>query len=180
MQLHILELADILIERPSQYARRVEEISTVFKNLHHLLNSLRPHQVCNLLYRYIYILAFNLHASVLFLFSGIFIMSCTCSVGESNIDSHSGTSDRAPQTSCGGHKEVCNAFPGIFLNCVGTLRNLLLWCQHSEMSLCYDLELVAFNNFVGLTFFSYILYWSVKRLVIRLSEVWTLDLAHVM
>ncbi|MED6123901.1 Mediator of RNA polymerase II transcription subunit 7a [Stylosanthes scabra] len=43
-QLHILELADILIERPSQYARRVEEISTVFKNLHHLLNSLRPHQ----------------------------------------------------------------------------------------------------------------------------------------
>ncbi|RYR02954.1 hypothetical protein Ahy_B06g081782 [Arachis hypogaea] len=44
LQLHILELADILIERPSQYARRVEEISTVFKNLHHLLNSLRPHQ----------------------------------------------------------------------------------------------------------------------------------------
>ncbi|KAI9109547.1 hypothetical protein K1719_019601 [Acacia pycnantha] len=42
--LHILELADILIERPSQYARRVEEISLVFKNLHHLLNSLRPHQ----------------------------------------------------------------------------------------------------------------------------------------
>ncbi|KAL1350218.1 hypothetical protein AAHE18_06G008300 [Arachis hypogaea] len=45
LQLHILELADILIERPSQYARRVEEISTVFKNLHHLLNSLRPHQI---------------------------------------------------------------------------------------------------------------------------------------
>lgn len=44
LQLHVLELADILIERPSQYARRVEEISTVFKNLHHLLNSLRPHQ----------------------------------------------------------------------------------------------------------------------------------------
>ncbi|CAJ2670324.1 mediator of RNA polymerase II transcription subunit 7b-like [Trifolium pratense] len=44
LQLHILELADILIERPSQYARRIEEISTVFKNLHHLLNSLHPHQ----------------------------------------------------------------------------------------------------------------------------------------
>ena len=45
LQLHILELADVLVERPSQYARRVEEISLIFKNLHHLLNSLRPHQV---------------------------------------------------------------------------------------------------------------------------------------
>lgn len=45
LQLHILELADILVERPSQYARRVEDISVVFQNLHHLLNSLRPHQV---------------------------------------------------------------------------------------------------------------------------------------
>ncbi|CAL0304502.1 unnamed protein product [Lupinus luteus] len=42
--LHLLELADILIQRPSQFARRVEEISTVFKNMHHLLNSMRPHQ----------------------------------------------------------------------------------------------------------------------------------------
>ncbi|BBN70513.1 Mediator complex, subunit Med7 [Prunus dulcis] len=42
LQLHILELADILVERPSQYARRVEDISLIFKNLHHLLNSLRP------------------------------------------------------------------------------------------------------------------------------------------
>lgn len=41
LQLHILDLA----ERPSQYARRVEDISLIFKNLHHLLNSLRPHQV---------------------------------------------------------------------------------------------------------------------------------------
>lgn len=47
LQLHILELADVLVERPSQYARRVEEISLIFKNLHHLLNSLRPHQVIN-------------------------------------------------------------------------------------------------------------------------------------
>ncbi|ONI21748.1 hypothetical protein PRUPE_2G085900 [Prunus persica] len=45
LQLHILELADILVERPSQYARRVEDISLIFKNLHHLLNSLRPHQI---------------------------------------------------------------------------------------------------------------------------------------
>jgi hypothetical protein len=41
LQLHILDLA----ERPSQYARRVEDISLIFKNLHHFLNSLRPHQV---------------------------------------------------------------------------------------------------------------------------------------
>ncbi|KAK9196576.1 hypothetical protein WN943_004705 [Citrus x changshan-huyou] len=44
LQLHILELSDVLVERPSQYARRVEDISLIFKNLHHLLNSLRPHQ----------------------------------------------------------------------------------------------------------------------------------------
>uniref|UniRef100_U5GBU4 Mediator of RNA polymerase II transcription subunit 7 n=1 Tax=Populus trichocarpa TaxID=3694 RepID=U5GBU4_POPTR len=40
LQLHILDLA----ERPSQYARKVEDISLIFKNLHHFLNSLRPHQ----------------------------------------------------------------------------------------------------------------------------------------
>uniref|UniRef100_A0A7N0TCV1 Mediator of RNA polymerase II transcription subunit 7 n=1 Tax=Kalanchoe fedtschenkoi TaxID=63787 RepID=A0A7N0TCV1_KALFE len=44
LQLHILELADVLVDRPSQYARRVEDISLIFKNIHHLLNSLRPHQ----------------------------------------------------------------------------------------------------------------------------------------
>ncbi|PKA65684.1 Mediator of RNA polymerase II transcription subunit 7b [Apostasia shenzhenica] len=44
LQLHFLELTDVLVERPSQYARRVEDISLIFKNLHHLLNSLRPHQ----------------------------------------------------------------------------------------------------------------------------------------
>ncbi|KAK7255864.1 hypothetical protein RIF29_29289 [Crotalaria pallida] len=44
LMLHILELTDILIQRPSQFARRVEDISTVFKNMHHLLNLMRPHQ----------------------------------------------------------------------------------------------------------------------------------------
>ncbi|OEL31920.1 Mediator of RNA polymerase II transcription subunit 7b, partial [Dichanthelium oligosanthes] len=44
LQLHILELADILLERPSQYACRIEDISLILRNLHHLLNSLRPHQ----------------------------------------------------------------------------------------------------------------------------------------
>lgn len=44
LQLNLLELADVLVERPSQYARRVEDVSLIFKNLHHLLNSLRPHQ----------------------------------------------------------------------------------------------------------------------------------------
>ncbi|KAL9362852.1 hypothetical protein Peur_045637 [Populus x canadensis] len=43
LQLHILDLADILVERPSQYARKVEHISVIFKNLHHFLNSLRPY-----------------------------------------------------------------------------------------------------------------------------------------
>ncbi|CDY44350.1 BnaC02g03270D [Brassica napus] len=44
LQLHILELADVLVGRPSQYAKRIGDISSIFKNLHHLLNSLRPHQ----------------------------------------------------------------------------------------------------------------------------------------
>ncbi|KMZ67212.1 putative Mediator of RNA polymerase II transcription subunit [Zostera marina] len=44
LQLNFLELADVLVERPSQYAQRIEEISTIFKNMHHLLNCLRPLQ----------------------------------------------------------------------------------------------------------------------------------------
>jgi len=40
---------------------------------------------------------------------------------QDHIDSHYGTSDRAPQTSRGGHKEVCNTFPNIFLNGTKTL-----------------------------------------------------------
>eukprot|EP00245_Coleochaete_scutata_P014393 TRINITY_DN6114_c0_g2_i1.p1 TRINITY_DN6114_c0_g2~~TRINITY_DN6114_c0_g2_i1.p1 ORF type:complete len:194 (+),score=51.23 TRINITY_DN6114_c0_g2_i1:126-707(+) len=40
----VLELVDILIERPSQYARRVEDIAVIMKNIHHLLNAIRPHQ----------------------------------------------------------------------------------------------------------------------------------------
>eukprot|EP00252_Welwitschia_mirabilis_P022616 TRINITY_DN6170_c0_g4_i1.p1 TRINITY_DN6170_c0_g4~~TRINITY_DN6170_c0_g4_i1.p1 ORF type:complete len:171 (+),score=40.43 TRINITY_DN6170_c0_g4_i1:183-695(+) len=40
----MLELADVLVERPSQYARRVEDLALIFKNLFHLLNSLRPYQ----------------------------------------------------------------------------------------------------------------------------------------
>ncbi|GAQ78766.1 Transcriptional coactivator [Klebsormidium nitens] len=39
-----LELVDVLAERPSQYARRVEDIGLILKNMHHLLNLLRPHQ----------------------------------------------------------------------------------------------------------------------------------------
>lgn len=42
--LMLLELIDTCVQRPSQYARRVEDISLLLKNIHHLLNSLRPHQ----------------------------------------------------------------------------------------------------------------------------------------
>lgn len=61
LQLHILELADVLVERPSQYARRVEDISLIFKNLHHLLNSLRPHQaeLLSWLFRSLYFKVFS-------------------------------------------------------------------------------------------------------------------------
>ncbi|KAI5072259.1 hypothetical protein GOP47_0012365 [Adiantum capillus-veneris] len=44
LMFQMLELADVLVERPSQYARRVEDISLVLRNMHHLLNSIRPHQ----------------------------------------------------------------------------------------------------------------------------------------
>eukprot|EP00850_Spirogloea_muscicola_P016837 SM000140S00586 [mRNA] locus=s140:73414:74976:- [translate_table: standard] len=40
----LLELVDVLVERPSQYARRVEDMGLLLKNIHHLLNLLRPHQ----------------------------------------------------------------------------------------------------------------------------------------
>jgi hypothetical protein len=36
---------DVLADRPSQYARKVEDIGLILKNMHHLLNLLRPHQV---------------------------------------------------------------------------------------------------------------------------------------
>lgn len=39
-----VELADVLVQRPAQYARRIEEVGLLFKNIHHLLNSVRPHQ----------------------------------------------------------------------------------------------------------------------------------------
>jgi len=43
--LQFLELTDALIERPSQSARCVEDMTLLLRNIHHLLNSLRPHQV---------------------------------------------------------------------------------------------------------------------------------------
>jgi mediator of RNA polymerase II transcription subunit 7 len=37
-------LTDDLIGTPSAYARRVEEITLLFNNMHHLLNAIRPSQ----------------------------------------------------------------------------------------------------------------------------------------
>lgn len=42
--LQFLELTDALVERPSQSARQVEAMTLILRNIHHLLNSLRPHQ----------------------------------------------------------------------------------------------------------------------------------------
>ncbi|KAJ6778609.1 MEDIATOR OF RNA polymerase II TRANSCRIPTION SUBUNIT 7 [Salix koriyanagi] len=45
LQLHILELADVLVERDlHNMLGEWKTFPFVFKNLHHLLNSLRPHQ----------------------------------------------------------------------------------------------------------------------------------------
>jgi hypothetical protein len=43
-----LDLLDRLVERPSAYARCVENIGVVARNMHYLLNALRAHQVCGL------------------------------------------------------------------------------------------------------------------------------------
>ena len=37
-------LIENLVEAPSQYERRVEEVTLLFNNLHHLLNAIRPSQ----------------------------------------------------------------------------------------------------------------------------------------
>ncbi|KAG0597220.1 hypothetical protein M758_UG321800 [Ceratodon purpureus] len=42
--LQFLELTDALVERPSLSARCVEDMTLILRNIHHLLNSLRPHQ----------------------------------------------------------------------------------------------------------------------------------------
>ncbi|KAL3691069.1 hypothetical protein R1sor_004720 [Riccia sorocarpa] len=44
LSFQFLKFSDVLVERPSQYARRVEDMGLILRNMHHLLNSLRPHQ----------------------------------------------------------------------------------------------------------------------------------------
>ncbi|CAO3691373.1 unnamed protein product [Rhizopus stolonifer] len=39
-----LELLDILIKEPDQFGKYIENISTTFINMHHILNEYRPHQ----------------------------------------------------------------------------------------------------------------------------------------
>lgn len=43
--LQFMDLINNLVQQPSDFARKVEDIGVLFKNIHHLLNSLRPHQV---------------------------------------------------------------------------------------------------------------------------------------
>ncbi|ORY94422.1 MED7 protein-domain-containing protein [Syncephalastrum racemosum] len=39
-----LDLLDALVRNPDQYGDRIENISTIFINMHHILNEYRPHQ----------------------------------------------------------------------------------------------------------------------------------------
>eukprot|EP00898_Chlorokybus_atmophyticus_P007581 jgi/Chlat1/7824/Chrsp66S07275 len=39
-----IDLIKVLAEHPSQYARRIEDMGLILRNMHHLLNALRPHQ----------------------------------------------------------------------------------------------------------------------------------------
>mmetsp|Transcript_49493 Transcript_49493/g.82295 ORF Transcript_49493/g.82295 Transcript_49493/m.82295 type:complete len:188 (+) Transcript_49493:35-598(+) len=42
--LHSLRLVDVLVEHPSQFRTKVQDIELLLVNVHHLLNSFRPHQ----------------------------------------------------------------------------------------------------------------------------------------
>ena len=44
LKLNIMELLDVLIERPSAYGRQVENVGLVLRNMMHLTNRLRPIQ----------------------------------------------------------------------------------------------------------------------------------------
>ncbi|KAI8889530.1 MED7-domain-containing protein [Backusella circina FSU 941] len=39
-----LELLEVLVERPEEFGKNIENISTIFINMHHILNAYRPHQ----------------------------------------------------------------------------------------------------------------------------------------
>ncbi|KAI9307175.1 mediator complex, subunit Med7 [Cunninghamella echinulata] len=39
-----LELLDVLAKQPEEFGKRIENISTIFINMHHILNEYRPHQ----------------------------------------------------------------------------------------------------------------------------------------
>ncbi|KAI8970961.1 MED7 protein-domain-containing protein [Pilobolus umbonatus] len=39
-----LELLDVLVHNPEEFGKNVENISTIFINMHHILNAYRPHQ----------------------------------------------------------------------------------------------------------------------------------------
>ncbi|KAI8374449.1 MED7 protein-domain-containing protein [Radiomyces spectabilis] len=39
-----LDLLDVLVKNPEEFGSRIENISTIFINMHHILNEYRPHQ----------------------------------------------------------------------------------------------------------------------------------------
>ncbi|KAI9020217.1 MED7 protein-domain-containing protein [Phycomyces nitens] len=39
-----LGLLDVLVNNPDEFGQRIENISTIFINMHHILNEYRPHQ----------------------------------------------------------------------------------------------------------------------------------------
>ncbi|KAI8069311.1 mediator complex, subunit Med7 [Gongronella butleri] len=39
-----LDLLDVLVKQPEEFGKRIENISTIFINMHHILNEYRPHQ----------------------------------------------------------------------------------------------------------------------------------------
>jgi mediator of RNA polymerase II transcription subunit 7 len=44
-----LELIDILIKNPQLYPKKLEEIKMIMINMHHLMNTYRPHQARQIL-----------------------------------------------------------------------------------------------------------------------------------
>jgi mediator of RNA polymerase II transcription subunit 7 len=46
---NFLELIDMLIKNPQLYPKKLEEIKTILINMHHLMNTYRPHQARQIL-----------------------------------------------------------------------------------------------------------------------------------
>ncbi len=136
--LQFLELTDALVERPSQSARQVEAMTLILRNIHHLLNSLRPHQVALLLFKLHSVspwiaplLQENKRLHDPGLNAGDVMVGCS---GKSYIDTYAGVTDSTAQGSSNGDSQVRSCLVSSYLdmhNC--SIPFLYVW----KAVICY-------------------------------------------